>query len=188
MPGETDTSDPHSEEETSDDVVMDTARSDMPEVEGNKEGASDTTTQQDQESGQDDAETKKGPEKTDFDSDKTAIIPRELIGSNPERLLEPALQVQTQTGWDRYFLSRDEINIGNIRNPESEIALYDAQVSRRHAKVIFDQMTDCWFFIDMASTNGSTLNGKKVEPHHPVKLSDSDSITVGDTRIEVYIP
>lgn len=187
MPGETDASDLHSEEETSDNI-METEQSDMAQIEDNKKDASNMERQQNQESGQDGIDTKKSHEKTDFDSDKTAIIPVELIGSNPERLLEPALQVQTQTGWDRYFLSREEINIGNIRNPESEIALYDAQVSRRHAKVIFDQVTDSWFFIDMASTNGSTLNGKKVDPHHPMKLSDADCITVGDTRIEVYIP
>ncbi len=185
--GEESSPDLQSEEETSDNI-MERDQADAAQIAGNRNDDSDVEIQQNQDSEQGVADTQKSHEKTDFDSDKTAIIPRELIGSNPERLLEPALQVQTQTGWNRYFLSREDINIGNIRNPESEIALYDAQVSRRHAKVIFDQVTDCWFFIDMASTNGSTLNGKKVEPHHPMRLNDSDSITVGDTRIEVYIP
>ncbi len=123
-----------------------------------------------------------------FDGDQTAVIPLELVGGDPDRLLEPALLVQSEQGWERYPLRHGEISIGNIRNPENDIALYDTQVSRRHVKVIFDNVTESWYFVDTNSTNGSSVNGKNIEPHHPLKLSDKDTVTLGDTKIIVYLP
>jgi len=120
--------------------------------------------------------------------DKTSVIPDEMIGSEPLRMLEAALRIQKGDEWERYPLGRKDINIGNIRNPENEIGLYDTQTSRRHAKVIFDAVTESWFFVDLGSTNGSSINGKAAIPNDPVQLRNNDTVMVGDTKMLVYIP
>ncbi|MBI4666089.1 MAG: FHA domain-containing protein [Nitrospinae bacterium] len=125
----------------------------------------------------------------DFDGDKTMSIPEEMVGSDPQRLLEPALRVQKGDSWERYPLKKNrDLNIGNVRNPENDICLYDTQVSRRHAKIVYDNVTESWFYVDMGSTNGSSLNGKPLNPHDPALLKNNDNIMVGDTKVAVYIP
>lgn len=121
-------------------------------------------------------------------SDKTSVISEDMIGSAPQRMLEAALQVQKADGWERHPLGRKDVNIGNIRNPENEIGLYDTQTSRRHAKIVFDAVTESWFFVDLGSTNGSSVNGKTATPNDPVLLRNNDTLMVGDTKILVYIP
>lgn len=121
-------------------------------------------------------------------SDKTSVISEDMIGSAPQRMLEAALQIQKGDGWERHPLGRKDVNIGNVRNPENEIGLYDTQTSRRHAKIVFDAVTESWFFVDLGSTNGSSINGKAATPNDPILLKNNDAIMVGDTKILVYIP
>lgn len=121
-------------------------------------------------------------------NDKTSVISEEMVGSAPLRMLEAALRIQKGDEWERHPLSRKDINIGNIRNPENEIGLYDTQTSRRHAKIIFDAVTESWFFVDLGSTNGSSINGKAAIPNDPVLLRNNDTLVVGDTKMLVYIP
>ncbi|MBF0292202.1 MAG: FHA domain-containing protein [Nitrospinae bacterium] len=121
-------------------------------------------------------------------SDQTSVISEEMIGSAPLRMLEAALQVQKGEGWERHPLERRDINIGNIRNPENDIGLYDTQTSRRHAKIVFDAVTESWFFVDLGSTNGSSINGRAATPNDPILLRNNDTLMVGDTKVMVYIP
>lgn len=121
-------------------------------------------------------------------SDQTSVIPDEMIGSAPLRMLEAALQILKGDGWERHPLERRDMNIGNIRNPENDIGLYDTQTSRRHAKIVFDAVTESWFFVDLGSTNGSSINGKPAIPNDPVLLRNNDTLMVGDTKVMVYIP
>lgn len=130
----------------------------------------------------------KARDEASFSAEITALLPEELIGSDPERLLVPALHIKSAEGWERYPLTQSEISIGNIRNPENDIALYDPQVSRRHAKIIRDNVTGDWYFVDTNSTNSSHINNRKVEPKSPIKLANRDTILLGDTRIVLYIP
>lgn len=120
--------------------------------------------------------------------DQTSVIPDEMIGSEPLRMLEAALQIQKGDVWERHPLGRKDINIGNIRNPENEIGLYDTQTSRRHAKIVFDAVTESWFFVDLGSTNGSSINGVAATPNDPILLRNNDTLMVGDTNMRVYIP
>ena len=121
-------------------------------------------------------------------NDQTSVISEEMIGSAPLRMLEAALRIQKGNEWERHPLGRRDINIGNVRNPENEIGLYDTQSSRRHAKFVFDAVTESWFFVDLGSTNGSSINGKPSIPNDPVLLRNNDTIMVGDTKMLVYIP
>lgn len=64
------------------------------------------------------------------------------------------------------------------RDIHPEIPLTDTGVSHRHAKFI--RQADSSFVLrDVGSTNGTTLNGKLVEPGVDTPVKDGDQITLG---------
>lgn len=80
-----------------------------------------------------------------------------------------------------YPLSKDIVTIGRIDT--SDVALADPGASRRHAEV--RREGDDWVILDLGSTNGTLVNGKRVNRH---RLSKGDRITVGDTVLEFRRP
>lgn len=58
----------------------------------------------------------------------------------------------------------------------NEIVLSSDKVSRRHAIIHVQDDGEFWL-IDLGSSNGTYLNNRRV--HHPVRLCDQDSITLG---------
>ena len=66
------------------------------------------------------------------------------------------------------------VSIG--RESDNDIQLLQANVSRYHARL--DYYNGKWTFLDLCSTNGSTINGKKVA--HPTVLEEGDIFSVGD--------
>ncbi len=64
------------------------------------------------------------------------------------------------------------------RSRECDVRLADTNVSRRHAELRQDSAT--YWLIDLGSTNGTDLNGRRVERE---KLSDGDVITIGSTEL-----
>jgi pSer/pThr/pTyr-binding forkhead associated (FHA) protein len=66
-----------------------------------------------------------------------------------------------------------------------EIPLYDPGASRRHAKFVLDP-DGVIALQDLASTNGTQLNGADVPPGTRQRLREGDSVTLGRwTRITV---
>lgn len=71
----------------------------------------------------------------------------------------------------------DQASVVIGRTPECDVILYDAGVSRRHAR-IFDE--GAGFHIeDLGSSNGTIVNGSKVGKQ---ALKDGDSITLGPVK------
>ena len=64
------------------------------------------------------------------------------------------------------------------RSKDCEIQLADPNASRRHAEVRLED--DAYWLIDLDSTNGTELNGKRVDRG---KLAVGDRITIGETEI-----
>jgi hypothetical protein len=56
-------------------------------------------------------------------------------------------------------------------------------VSRRHAIIRRDE--DCYEIIDLGSTNGTWVNGKRVAPNAPCRLSSGDIIRLGRLNLLV---
>jgi len=69
-----------------------------------------------------------------------------------------------------------EITIG--RGKEAKITIDDARSSRIHCSILY--WNDIFVIRDMNSSNGTFLNGEKIEV---AKLNPGDVITVGDTEI-----
>ena len=53
----------------------------------------------------------------------------------------------------------------------------DESVSRQHAEIRWTAAG--YTVVDLGSTNGTRLNGRKLEPNTPAPLSDGDRIAVG---------
>jgi pSer/pThr/pTyr-binding forkhead associated (FHA) protein len=84
-----------------------------------------------------------------------------------------------------YDLDDREVMIG--RNPTTNITLLDEGISREHALVLFDEDESVYMIEDLASTNGTKLNGKRVRS---AALSEGDEIQIGQTlfRFEIAKP
>jgi len=73
-------------------------------------------------------------------------------------------------------LSERRVVLG--RSKECDLQVPDANVSRRHAELRQEGLS--WWVLDLDSTNGLEVNGKRVQR---AKLADGDTITLGDTEL-----
>ncbi len=76
----------------------------------------------------------------------------------------------------KYDIEKNEIYVG--RNETCEIFIDDEDVSRVHAKVTSE--LDYVLIQDLGSTNGTLVNGVKVQRH---KLQDGDRIQIGNLTV-----
>ncbi len=67
--------------------------------------------------------------------------------------------------------------------PDIDLAVIKGSelVSRKHARFILDGNTGELFVVDVGSTNGTFVNGKKLKPEEKVKLNRGDEIIFGKT-------
>jgi adenylate cyclase len=89
--------------------------------------------------------------------------------------------VEIIAGKNRGAVTRlaDEAIIG--REIDKGISLHEPNVSRQHACV---RRKDAYFvLVDLGSANGTSVNGKKLHPHVPQPLYESDVIAIGSSRI-----
>jgi FHA domain-containing protein len=75
-------------------------------------------------------------------------------------------------------ISSDRIVVGRSR--ECDVRVDDGNVSRRHFEIVHEGPTT-WVVVDLGSTNGTEVNGRKVERR--TGLDDGDRITVGSTEL-----
>jgi hypothetical protein len=95
----------------------------------------------------------------------------------PEPEPEPPRRVYTLTmGGKRRELSTERAVLGRSR--DCDLRVSDLNVSRRHAEI--REEGDRWILVDLGSTNGTLLNGRKIDRE---QLSDGDTITLGSTEI-----
>ena len=83
---------------------------------------------------------------------------------------------------ERRFVTRKGVSIG--RSGDNNIALPDKELSRKHSKIVFDDVTSKYFVCDVGSTNGTYM--QLVGPYaNRYKLSLNDNILVGRTGFAV---
>lgn len=66
------------------------------------------------------------------------------------------------------------------RSESNQLVLRDVTVSRHHAAIRPGGGDECWI-IDLASANGTYVNGRRVE--HAVQLRDGDDIAIGSQHL-----
>lgn len=80
--------------------------------------------------------------------------------------------------WDgrRRVLETPRAVLGRSR--EADVQIEDPNVSRRHAEVV--QEGSAYWLVDLGSTNGTEVNGRRVQR---VRLEDGSTFTVGETTV-----
>jgi pSer/pThr/pTyr-binding forkhead associated (FHA) protein len=78
----------------------------------------------------------------------------------------------------RVVLETETVTLGRL--PECELAIADSGVSRRHAEVRRGP-GNTWMVADLGSTNGTKVNGLKIDGTR--QLQNGDEITVGKTSV-----
>ncbi len=121
-------------------------------------------------------------------ADKTAILglDQETINRELQKAKEqPAclILIRGTPQGHRYFITQDEMIIG--RDPAADISIADQSISRKHAKVI--QEGSIVKIEDLGSSNGTAINGKKLEPGHVAKLAKEDLVKIGNSIVK-YLP
>lgn len=95
----------------------------------------------------------------------------------------PSLTLSTAIGLDPISQSfaGTEVLIG--RSLDSDFILEDSTVSSRHARLFYH--LNQWWFEDLKSTNGSYLDGIRVE--EAIVVKDNDEIYCGDAIFKISI-
>jgi diguanylate cyclase (GGDEF)-like protein/PAS domain S-box-containing protein len=92
----------------------------------------------------------------------------------------PVLMIRASSGHSQMPLTGGNAwSIG--RSPDSTVVLLDRWVSRNHAEIQRLDNGD-YYLVDLDSGNGSFVNGQRVTM--PVRLKDSDLLTIGRTELE----
>ena len=98
----------------------------------------------------------------------TKTVPNFNGGKNPGNVVIPSLPKTFGRGLAPFAKYRALL-------PDRVKAL-----SRQHARLTRSDQDGTLYIEDLGSTNGTWLNGVKIERHTPVALSDGDRLTFGD--------
>lgn len=101
------------------------------------------------------------------------MVPTRLVTSEPH----DAPPTLVATGGQRIVLAGSPVVLG--RQADCDLVLQDDQASRRHAQV--EPGPDGFVLVDLGSTNGTMLNGHRLDG--PAALAPGDRILVGDTTV-----
>jgi hypothetical protein len=96
----------------------------------------------------------------------------------PEPAPEPPPAATLTVGGRVVKLSSRRVVVGRSR--ECDVQLEDGNVSRRHFELVREN-ADAWVVVDLGSTNGTEVNGRRVSGRK--QLDDGDRITVGSTEL-----
>ncbi|MBD0290747.1 MAG: DUF3662 and FHA domain-containing protein [Thermoleophilia bacterium] len=105
-----------------------------------------------------------------------AVLPEEA-----ERLGLARKPAAIVVNGDRHELGGRTVVLGRSR--ECDVRLEDANVSRRHAEI--RQEDGAWWIVDLGSTNGVEVNGRRVER---AKLTEADRVVLGRTELRFESP
>lgn len=114
------------------------------------------------------------------DQDHSALSPEEQQAIEALPFGSALLIVQRGPNQgSRFLLDKDLSTAG--RHPNADIFLDDVTVSRRHCE--FHRNENVFSVVDLASLNGTFLNGERVDSAH---LVTGDEVQIGKYRFTVY--
>jgi Protein of unknown function (DUF3662)/FHA domain len=124
---------------------------------------------------------RQGEEPEQGEQGQTMVYSAPKEPTKPKRSRQPAARlVETRAivSFDdrRYVLEGPVVVLGRSR--ESDCVFRDPNISRRHAELRRGPTGD-WQVVDLGSTNGVKVNGRRVDSS---RLSPGDEVTLGTTR------
>jgi len=103
-------------------------------------------------------------------------VPLEEDAEAPEEVLQERV---TLTVAGRVVpVSTGRVVVGRSR--ECDVQVDDGNVSRRHIEIVQESPT-AWVVVDLGSTNGTEVNGRRVGKR--TRLDDGDRIAIGNTEL-----
>jgi len=101
-----------------------------------------------------------------------------IAGHLPEEAIGLLDGVSGPDGQRKFLLFPGRTLVG--RGADCDIRLRDSLVSRHHAAI--EPREDGWWLVDLDSTNGSRVNGERVQE---VALTDGDTLQFGESSFRV---
>jgi pSer/pThr/pTyr-binding forkhead associated (FHA) protein len=126
------------------------------------------------------SDEKKDPTATEMDPQ---LAPRRMKSGLVPPDTGLYLRIEEGPGQGKTFVLSDG-GVYTIGREGADIPLEDGKVSRKHAELGL-YGPDTWILRDLASTNGTSLNGRRVSER--ANLKHWDLIRVGDTRIRFAV-
>ncbi len=114
----------------------------------------------------------------DDEAGKTILYPS-TVGQRLSKVRKPETMFLVYQGRRIPIVSR--ITIG--RDAANAVVVDDILASRRHA--VIQKVQDQYFIEDLASTNGTFVNGKPVPPGKYLRLHPQDIILIGRTELSL---
>jgi pSer/pThr/pTyr-binding forkhead associated (FHA) protein len=87
----------------------------------------------------------------------------------------------------KYIIDKDYFLIGRDRE-RVDMYLQPDFISGKHAAIIYNQETDVFELIDLDSTNGTRVNGKKLAAGSSMTLRDQTSFSLADVPFVFHHP
>ena len=109
---------------------------------------------------------------------------RPVAAAAPPQTPQATLRVLHGKQAGQQFAIGAGVSIGYGKK-KNDIHFDDEYVSRAHARI--DRQGDVYEVMDLRSTNGTKVNGRKIEPYVPVALSAGDQIEVGSTLLALEV-
>lgn len=94
-------------------------------------------------------------------------------------------QLIGKDGVTTHTLMSERVTFGR-RSSSDVVMKEDSYISGSHAEIVFQDGT--FILTDVGSTNGTFVNGKRLEPNAPVRLKDGDDVTMGTTDFVFRAP
>jgi len=104
----------------------------------------------------------------------------DCTGQSEKTMINVFIQSGPQHG-KSFKLEDDPIVIG--RSPENDIQIKDSSISRSHLKVLRKKRR--YFVEDLRTTNGTFINGKRLEPGKAVEVKEGLPVVIGRVLISL---
>ncbi len=101
-------------------------------------------------------------------------------GGGATSIHEPQASLQCIEGADKnkvWKLTPDKTSFTVGRGMSAEVVVLDIKCSREHCRV--ERRADGYYLVDLGSTNGTKINGRKVKANSTTKLSPGDQLKLG---------
>lgn len=118
------------------------------------------------------------------DMDETTILTPNLDNDVVASVVSStnAYIIRNLTG-EKIYVNKNEFLIG--KGTGNDYVLDTPSVSRKHAKIIRKQ--DGYYVIDNGSTNGTTIEGIKIQPNEEVMVYDGALVSFGNENLQIFI-
>jgi diguanylate cyclase (GGDEF)-like protein len=122
---------------------------------------------------------------------KTQICFSAVAGSEPAAGAQPAAPlllylIVVRGGIPGTMLRLGQKSSSLGRSAENTFQVHDSTVSRRHAVISIDAAGTTWL-MDLGSTNGTFVNGRRIATQTPFQVGDGSRIQLGSATLLKYL-